>query len=175
MKKIIIASKNPVKIRAIKNGFNKMFPHNKFVFEDVVVPSGVSDQPMTDAETLRGAENRMKNARQNFPESDYWVGIEGGAERRGEEIEVFAWIVIENKTKKGKARTSSFFLPNKVTRLINQGMELGQADDIIFNRKNSKQQNGAIGILTGNVITRENYYTEAVILALIPFRNSELY
>jgi non-canonical (house-cleaning) NTP pyrophosphatase len=59
--------------------------------------------------------------------------------------------------------------------LIDTGKELGEADDIVFGHTNSKQKNGAVGILTGNVIVRTSYYTEAVILASIPFKNAEIY
>jgi len=75
----------------------------------------------------------------------------------------------------GKGKTGSFFLPQKVAELVRQGMELGEADDIVFGKKNSKQANGAIGILTDDVITRTTYYVPAIIMALIPFKNEELY
>jgi non-canonical (house-cleaning) NTP pyrophosphatase len=58
---------------------------------------------------------------------------------------------------------------------VRQGMELGDADDAVFGRSNSKQANGAVGILTGNVIDRAELYEQAVVLALIPFKNPELY
>ena len=75
----------------------------------------------------------------------------------------------------GKGRTGAFFLPPAVADLIRQGKELGEADDIVFGRFNSKQENGAVGILTGDVIDRRRLYEEAVILALIPFKNEALY
>ena len=87
----------------------------------------------------------------------------------------FAWIVILSKDKKGKARTGTFFLPPKVVELINQGKELGEADDIVFGHSNSKQKNGAVGILTGNLIDRTQFYVEAMVLALIPFLNKDIY
>ncbi|MGK0308683.1 MAG: non-canonical (house-cleaning) NTP pyrophosphatase, partial [Urechidicola sp.] len=40
---------------------------------------------------------------------------------------------------------------------------------------NSKQKNGAVGILTGNLIDRTQFYVEAMVLALIPFLNKEIY
>jgi non-canonical (house-cleaning) NTP pyrophosphatase len=53
-------------------------------------------------------------------------------------------------------------------------MELGEADDLVFGQINSKQQNGAIGILTNDLIDRESLYRPAVIMALIPFLNPTL-
>jgi non-canonical (house-cleaning) NTP pyrophosphatase len=59
--------------------------------------------------------------------------------------------------------------------LIKEGKELGEADDIVFQKENSKQKTGAVGLLTGNVLDRTSYYKEAIILALIPFKNKDLY
>lgn len=175
MKKIIIASKNPVKINSVKSGFNKMFPDEIFEFEGFTFPSSVSDQPLTNEETILGAINRAENALNSIPLADYWVGIEGGIEKIDSEMEAFAWVVIKDRTITGKARTGTFFLPPKVIALINAGKELGEADDIVFGHSNSKQDMGAVGILTHNLIDRTQYYSEAVILALIPFRNKEIF
>ena len=73
-----------------------------------------------------------------------------------------------------KSRTATFILPNEVAQLVRQGVELGHADDIVFNRDNSKQANGSVGILTANALTRTTYYEQAVMLALIPFKNTNL-
>jgi len=58
---------------------------------------------------------------------------------------------------------------------VRQGKELGEADDLVFAKENSKQDNGAVGLLTGNVIDRTALYQQAVVLALIPFKNPHLY
>jgi non-canonical (house-cleaning) NTP pyrophosphatase len=53
-------------------------------------------------------------------------------------------------------------------------MELGTADDVVFGRSNSKQANGSIGLLTDDALTRTNYYVDAVVMALIPFKKRHL-
>lgn len=174
--KIIVSSKNPVKINASETGFKKMFSIEDVVCESVSVPSGVSDQPMSEEETLLGAMNRVKNAKNVVSEADYWVGIEGGLKEENGEMETFAWVYIENKFgKMGKGRTGSFLLPEKLIALIKEGKELGDADDIVFGTVNSKQNKGTVGVLTKGVVDRTDYYIHAVILALIPFINPELY
>ncbi|MCL4145736.1 UNVERIFIED_CONTAM: hypothetical protein GTU68_029304 [Idotea baltica] len=175
MKQVIIASKNPVKIQCVTQAFEKVFPEQAFQFEGISVPSGVSEQPMTDEETFAGAHNRSINAGNSRPEADFWVGVEGGIQKNGNEMEAFAWVVILSADKTGKARTASFQLPPAVVELIDKGMELGHADDLVFKRDNSKQKNGAVGILTNDLIDRVGYYEPAVILALIPFLNQTLY
>ena len=173
--KIIIASRNPIKINATKLAFEQMFPNKIFQFEGVNISSDISDQPISNNETLKGAINRSNNAKIECMDADYWVGIEGGVEKKGNEMQVFAWIYIQSKEMVGKARTATFDLPKKIIELIDSGMELGDADDVIFNRRNSKQKNGAVGILTKDLIDREKYYTHAIIMALIPFNNMDLY
>lgn len=174
--KIIVASTNPVKINAAKMGFERMFPSESVEVQGISVPSGVSHQPMSDEETYTGAKTRATNARMENSEADYWVGIEGGCEVLDHDMEAFAWIVVISKNNKiGEAKTSTFIIPHKVAELIKEGHEMGEADDIVFKRENSKQQNGAVGILTDNALDRTRYYREAVILALIPFKNPELY
>jgi len=173
--KIVIASKNPVKINAVLSAFQKMFPLQNFEIKGVSVVSGVSEQPQNDSETFQGAWNRAENA-SKATDADFWVGIEGGIEEKDSEMEAFAWAIVKSKDGMfGKGRTGTFFLPPKIAELIKQGKELGEADDIVFGRTNSKQENGAVGILTGDVIDRTKYYTEAVVLALIPFKNTALY
>jgi inosine/xanthosine triphosphatase len=175
-KTIVVASKNPVKIRAVADGFQRMFQDQEFYIQMLSVPSGVSLQPISDAETMMGALNRATEAARRFPEADYWVGIEGGVEETvaGEMI-AFAWVVVCDRSRVGRGRTGTFYLPPAVTDLIRQGKELGEADDIVFGRLNSKQENGAVGLLTGDVINRAQLYEHAIILALIPFKNSRLY
>ena len=90
--RIVIASGNPVKIQATEAAFRKMFPGEELELAWVSVASGVSDQPMSDEETYRGAGNRAKNARILMPEAEYWVGIEGGLEERNGSLWAFAWI-----------------------------------------------------------------------------------
>lgn len=171
---VAIASQNPVKVAAVKIAFTKMFSDKSFEFLNQAVPSNVSNQPIGEKETLTGALNRIKNL-SKIVSADFFVSIEGGSKCVGKGMETFAWVIIRSKDRISKGRTASFFLPQKIIELIKQGMELGQADDILFNRHNSKQSNGAIGILTNNLITRTTYYESAVIMALIPFKNPKLY
>lgn len=173
--RIIVGSTNPVKIQAALNGFRRMFPEQSFEVRGLAVESGVGRQPLTDAATLRGALNRAAAAQAAAPEADYWVGIEGGCEDLNGELACFAWVVVRSREMTGKGRTGLFFLPEAVARLVRQGVELGEADDRVFGRSNSKQQNGAIGLLTNDVIDRLSYYEHAMVMALVPFRNKTLY
>ncbi len=174
--KIIVASKNPVKIQAALDGFSRMFPGQAFEVIGAPIDSGVSGQPMSDRETYQGALNRAKRAREAYPDADFSVGIEGGVEDAETGMHEVAWaVVVSREGRIGQARGATFYLPHPIAEMIRQGKELGDANDILFQRTNSKQQNGAVGILTGDVITRASYCAEAVCMALILFKNPGLY
>ncbi|ALI98707.1 inosine/xanthosine triphosphatase [Rufibacter tibetensis] len=175
VQKVVVASTNPVKVNAALSGLQAMFPHYEFKAEPISVPSGVADQPMSDSETLTGALNRVNNAVAHHPDADFWIGIEGGVETLHHELAAFAWIVVRTQNLIGKARSGMFFLPQAVADLVQQGLELGEADDRVFGHTNSKQKGGAIGILTNNVVDRKELYEQAVKLALVPFKNEALY
>jgi inosine/xanthosine triphosphatase len=175
MKVIVVASQNPVKAMAALAGFRRMFPSERFHLETLPVASGVSHQPTSSEETLAGAIRRASSAARQVPRADYWVGIEGGIEDTPQGMTAFAWIVVRSPALQGWARSATFFLPESVARLIRQGSELGDADDEVFGRVNSKQHDGAVGLLTGNVVDRRQLYEQAVVLALVTFKNSKLY
>jgi non-canonical (house-cleaning) NTP pyrophosphatase len=150
--KVVIASQNPAKIRAVKAAFMLQFPEEEPELIPLSVESGVNEQPMSDKETRRGARNRARNALTAFA----WMAILGPDQRIGE------------------ARTVTLPLPPAVKALVEEGLELGDANDRVFSTVNSKHQGGAFGLLTRGIHTREGVYTEALVIALVPFVN-ELY
>lgn len=168
---VMVGSLNPVKIEAARRGFEAIFPSETWDIRGQSVPSGVAHQPMGHEETLAGAAERARAVLEHNPSADYGIGIEGGCAWVGGELTTMAWIVIYGRDGQiGKACSGSFILPKEVAALVAEGLELGDADDRVFGQSNSKQKNGSIGLLTGDVITRADYYAPAVSMALIPFR-----
>jgi inosine/xanthosine triphosphatase len=173
---LIVASHNPVKLQACQAGFALVFPGQACEVAGVAVPSGVAAQPQTDAETWRGARNRAAGAHAGHAGADFYVGIEGGVEWRADQLFAFAWVVaIGADGQVGQARTAAFQLPAPVAELVRQGHELGHADDLVFGASNSKQQGGAIGLLTGQALDRAGLYAPAVAMSLLCFRHPGLY
>ena len=169
MKTVTIASLNPAKINAVKSAFEAAFPQQEFDFKGVSVASGVADQPMSNQETYQGAINRVHNAAQAIPNSDFYVGLEAGIE----DNVTFAWMVIESNGQRGESRSASLMLPPQVIEKLAHANELGDVMDEVFGTDNIKQKGGAIGLLTHNQLTRSSVYHQALILALIPFINPE--
>lgn len=172
---IVVASRNPVKIDAVRQAFSKQFPAAGLQIVSLEVESGVSTQPATDEETRRGARTRVENARRASPEADFWVGLEGGIDTFDDQLMAFAWMVVCSRDGKiGEARSVTLPLPPAVKELVTSGLELGAANDRVFGTVNSKQQGGAYGLLTDGRYSREFIYSQTLIIALIPFVN-ELY
>ncbi len=73
--KINVASKNPVKVGAVREIIRDYELLRDSSVSSYVADSGMSEQPRSLAETVQGAINRAKNA---FNDCDYSFGIESG-------------------------------------------------------------------------------------------------
>eukprot|EP00614_Pseudopedinella_elastica_P001750 CAMPEP_0172599744 /NCGR_PEP_ID=MMETSP1068-20121228/19860_1 /TAXON_ID=35684 /ORGANISM="Pseudopedinella elastica, Strain CCMP716" /LENGTH=225 /DNA_ID=CAMNT_0013400099 /DNA_START=95 /DNA_END=772 /DNA_ORIENTATION=+ len=178
---VAVGSKNPCKVKAVRLAFSDAFPTCQLKISPFDVASGVSDQPMSEEETKQGAENRAKAAAAAFAQAgesgpDFAVGLEGGVGRCGEGLDCFAYMAVLAPSRPlglanpSTSRTASFLLPPVITRLMDkEGLELGDADDKIFSRVNSKHRDGTVGILTKGVIGRSVFYRHALAFALVPF------
>ncbi|CAI3802320.1 inosine/xanthosine triphosphatase [Rheinheimera sp. MM224] len=166
---IKVASANPAKIKAVASAFADLFPDESLDVQGIAVPSGVADQPMSSDETLLGAMNRVAELA-GF-EADFRVAIEAGLDGDF----TFAWMVIEHQGKIGKARSASLMLPPEALSQLQQGKELGDVMDAMFNQHNIKQKGGAIALLTQHKLSRSSVYHQALILAMIPFLNLDLF
>ncbi len=173
--KVAVGSKNPTKINAVKIAFDKIFPDVKWIIEGVEVKSGVSDQPMSIHESIRGARNRAKRSMKEL-KADFGVGLEGGLHKIGKHWFDSGWIVVVNK-KGEEGIGSSIWMksPEKMMEHVFKGIELGHVDDLIFKQKNSKHGEGHFGLMTKNALTRTSAYTDGVLAALTRFVHPHLF
>lgn len=173
--KVGVGSENPVKIRAVKLGFKAVWPGKKWEVKGYDIFSGVSDQPMSDVESIAGATTRARRVIK-ATKADYGVGIEGGLQKIGKRWFDCGWVVVvDKKGKVGIASSVRISTPSKMVRMIKRGMELGEVDDLLFGRSNSKQSEGHFGLMTKNLVTRTRGYKDAVILALSRFIHPKIF
>jgi non-canonical (house-cleaning) NTP pyrophosphatase len=66
-------------------------------------------------------------------------------------------------------------VPPPVERLLRQGLELGEAMDVVTGEHDIKRGRGAVGVLTAGLVTRERAYETIVAYALAPFLAAELW
>ena len=107
MHQVVCATTNPAKIQAILQAFHEIFGEGSCHIASVAVESGVPEQPFGSEETRAGARNRVANARRLHPEADFWVAIEAGIDGDS----TFSWVVIENASQRGEARSATLPLP----------------------------------------------------------------
>lgn len=175
--KILVGSKNPVKINSVKEAFEKYFTDVE-VF-GVEVSSGVPAQPIND-ETYEGARTRAMNLKKTNDEqklyADYFVGIEGGIQKQfGRWFAFGCMCIIDNDAKIGFGTSPHFELPHSVIDKLLAGIELGDVMDEIMNMENTKQKHGAIGYFTNGVMERKELYLQGLIVAIIPFLHTKLF
>ncbi|MBS3061499.1 MAG: inosine/xanthosine triphosphatase [Candidatus Diapherotrites archaeon] len=176
--KIVVASKNPVKLLAVTD----LIPEYPLLadasFELRPVSSDVSEQPLSLEEILKGAIARAKNA---FSDCDLSFGIESGLMAvpytKTGFLEVTVCVIFDGK-EAHIGCSSAFEVPIKVMdRVLHQKMELAKAvkDAGLTKSDSLGKEEGIIGILTRNRVTRKDYTQQAIRMALIHLENAELY
>lgn len=180
---VMVASDNPLKIEIARRAFKKIFPDKLFSINGIKSVSGVPEQPMSNAETLRGAKNRLAyiegiNAKEDsqYEPADYLISMEGGVENRSvNELVEFAHILVKDmKTENvGWAKTVEFRVPKPIADIVRSGGEIGPAADKVFGTENCKQHSGSIPLFTDGVIDRQSVYIQAALFAINELKHPE--
>jgi len=177
--KVLVGSRNPVKLEATKVAFSKYFDAVEVV--GISVNSKVSNQPVED-ETFAGARNRAFELKRINEARDlnaeFFVGIEGGIKKLFHRWFTFGVIcIMDNKGIVGYGTSPFFELPSQISEelLEGRGVELSDMVDNLIGEKNTKEKQGAVGYFTKGVMDRKKYYVDGLIVALIPFLNKDLY
>lgn len=164
-----VGSRNPVKVSAAEQAFVKVYS-GRVEVRPTAVPSGISDQPMSTEETLLGATNRARRARAAV-DGEYGVGLEGGLTWISGHWYCVGWAVVADWAGgTWAASTAGLLVPDAVMDLVRSGLELGDAEDRVFGRVNSKQNGGLVGIVTGELVGRTELFVTALITAICSMR-----
>ncbi len=170
---VAVGSGNPVKLAAARAVILTLAPHALVAAHPV--PSGVSDQPFGDAETIAGARARATAAR-TASDADLGVGLEGGVVDGPDGMRSCAWcVIVDRDGREGVGGSLAMPLPDAVAKMIRGGEELGHAMDRLVAERGTKHGKGAVGILTAGRIDRQGAYEVLVTYALAPWITPELY
>ena len=173
IKRIGVGSTNPMKIAAVRTVVTRAFPAAEVI--GLSVDSGVSEQPWGDEEARLGARNRAR-AVLAAAGSDLGVGLEGGVLETELGLMTCAWcIIVDREGQIGVGGGVHMRLPPSVAGVLRTGGELGPAMDQLTGQHNTKQAQGAVGILTGGLSDRRSAYGQLVAMALAPFVKTEYY
>ena len=170
---IAVGSINPVKKTAVSTVIQRIWP--KAAIEAIAVPSHVSDMPMSDKETIRGATNRAIAARVQL-KADLGIGLEGGVHQSDVGLMLQGWVVIvDENSRQGVGGTARLPLPASISQRVLAGEELGPIMDELLGETNVKQRGGAVGALTAGLVLRQETFAIAVAYALAPFVSPQFY
>lgn len=191
MKKIIVAvgtTRRP-KLNAVWEALTVVGPvldsDAQFDIAEMEVPSGVRHTPLTRDEIMAGARNRaealMRMAREKNEPWEYFVGLEGGFDvvRSGAARLVFLenWAYVADASGRASfGQSGAVLVPEALAkRVLDDGVELAEAIDAFASGRGIRDAQGTWGILTHNMITRQDAFRVAVINAFAPFFNRDLY
>ena len=171
--KILIGSKNPVKISGAKLAFENYFDDVEVI--GINADSMVSSQPF-DEEILLGARNRVKNlieyAKNNNIEADYYCAVESGITKNlGFWLNLNIAVITDNNGYESIGTSEGFPIPKRYIEEI-RATELGSVMDKLSNTENVKQKFGGVYVLTRK-LTREDLTSHAFTMALTQFVNGD--
>ena len=173
VRQVMVGTTNPVKIAAVTSAIQRIWPAARV--SGLLVDPGVSAQPLSDEEAIVGATNRARLALK-MENADLGIGVEGNTVETVHGMFSTAWVVIINRAGTlGLGSSGRFLLPKAVAQAIRQGGELGPLMDQLTGDQNTKHKQGAVGILTGGLITRAAALETAVLFALTRFMNPGYY
>ncbi len=165
MVKAVVGSRNPVKIAATRQVLRRVYDDDVQV-DGFDVESGVSDQPWGDEETLRGAVNRAQAALA-VDDAALGVGLEGGLVEVDGRVFTCAWCAVERADgTSGIGGGANLLLPSPAAEAVRGGAELGPTMDAMTGLHNTKQRQGAIGVLTRGYLDRQSAYEHILTLAM---------
>jgi non-canonical (house-cleaning) NTP pyrophosphatase len=175
----------------------------QFEIVGVEVDSGVSHTPLSREDLMAGARQRsealIKMARAQDKRWRYFVGLEGGfdviqgldvipsldvmpeldvvSEAGNRWVFLESWAYVTDGEGRGSfGQSGAVLVPEALAKtVVDDDVELSQAIDAFAGGHNIRDAEGAWGILTRNLTTRQDSFRTAVINAFAPFFNRELY
>jgi inosine/xanthosine triphosphatase len=184
--RIAVGSKRAPKIEAVREAVKAMGPllHSTASFEvqGFEVATSVSHTPGSRAELMAGARERCEALMRSRKEAArYFVGLEGGLDviyENGRRL-VFleSWAFVCDESSKGfYGRSGAILLPEALAaEVLDRGLELSHAIEEFTGLQGVRDAQGAWGVLTKNLIDRQESFRIAVISAFSPFFNAEIY
>jgi inosine/xanthosine triphosphatase len=169
----------------------------------VEVASGVRHTPLSREDLMAGARQRaealVQIARANNERWEYFVGLEGGldviagldvipsldvlpeldvvSEASNRWVFLESWAYVTDGESRGAfGQSGAVLVPAALAQtVVDDGVELSQAIDAFAGGHNIRDAEGAWGILTRRLTTRQDSFRAAVSNAFAPFFNRELY
>ncbi len=174
--KLAIGSTNPVKIKATEEAINLILQNEKrsdaveFESINIKIPE-LNNTPNTIDEMIKGAMIRSEKCITQT-NADFGIGIEGGFYSNSSGTFLTAYVVVtDKKGNKGIGSAPNLKVPSSWKLQTDKTFELGTYVDQLTGETNIKQKKGAMGVLTKDLITRQESLKIGVICAFYSLQN----
>jgi inosine/xanthosine triphosphatase len=148
------------------------------------VESGVSHTPTSREELMRGARHRSETLKHQLASTntaaDFFIGLEGGldviTENNSRRVFLESWAYVTDGTSGHFGCSGAIELPTPlVNEVLSRGTELSVAIDQFAGQVGIRDGQGAWGVLSSNLISRQDSFRLALVAAFAPFYNSKMY
>ncbi|MCD6428662.1 MAG: inosine/xanthosine triphosphatase [Desulfurococcales archaeon] len=174
--KVCVGTRNPSKLKGVEKALRLFY--DSVSVTCVPVESGVPPQPIGIEQIFTGARNRALRALAGSNDCDLGVGVEAGiyaVSNTYYDVQVAA--VADRNGVVTYGLSPSFPIPPKFANALLAGEvpELEVIVDRTFGTSNIGEKGGLIKLLTKGRVLREDLTFYAVVMALVPRLNRELY
>jgi inosine/xanthosine triphosphatase len=148
------------------------------------VESGVSHTPLSREELMQGARHRAETLAARLAATgdaaNFYVGLEGGLdvvrEQGRRRVFLQSWAYVTDGERGHFGCSGSIEIPEALAEeVVIRGTELSVAIDEFAGQAGIRDAQGAWGVLSGNLISRQESFRVAVVAAFAPFYNHRLY
>jgi inosine/xanthosine triphosphatase len=176
-----VGSGNKAKVATVRAIVDRIWGPNTPVHA-YAVASDVAAQPLSAESTIQGAQNRAQKAlaalKAEYPSTSdlcFGVGIEGGIEKIGDQYFESTWVVVVDSTGKVGTGSSARFemSPVLMKPILEEGKELAEVIDAMTGLTDVRSDMGAMGILTGGRLCRQEAGEHGFMFALAPWLSSD--
>ena len=171
------------KVNGVQRAFRKLShiaPFDTIIFEPMKIESGVQATPLSIDELMTGARQRAETAFANSgpknSEIIFSVGVEGGLYVSQQHAFLQSWACVYDGKRNSFGSSGSIEIPQALSdAVVRDGADLGKVIDIFAEQNDVRSNQGTWGILTRDLITREDSFELATLNALAPFFNKKMY
>jgi len=189
--RIAIGSTRAPKVEAVKEAWQaigsriKAYDDEPASFLTYDVGKDTPEMPLTLDQLMEGARSRVENLilqlKRERQEADFYVGLEGGfqvIDTHGPRRQVFleSWAYATDGHLGYFGHGPGLLVPHKIgDPIIDRNIEMGIIMDRLGGPRSSAKAEGMWGLLTGDILTRQQSFVIAVICAFVPFCQPDTY
>ena len=188
---VAVGSTRGPKVEAVRRALSILKERFPGFFRDELrliaraVSSGTASTPLSTSELMEGAQRRAQGLFEILAEEGtvpkLSIGLEGGLRSESEGLEepvvsLEAWAYATDGVSGFFGSSGCLPLPRElVEAVVGRGEDLGPAADKFYGQQDVAGRQGTFGVLTADLVTREEAFVRALLHALAPFYNASAY